>query len=163
MWSTPLVTHKYQSIVLVQRLNTRDELGFERRWCCWRCWWRLPSPRWESCWWWWWRWFPPFGREVPPAESLRRRAKVLLPKFRLETAALRPESPPLIFSRSKWLIYQKRGTKGGLGWAKPTRAHPGVLWSPSAPPPVVIYSSISYIFHKKSPQSFSSFEVVYNR
>ena len=26
-----------------------------------------------------------------------RRAKVLLPKFRLETAALRPESPPLIF------------------------------------------------------------------
>jgi hypothetical protein len=43
----------------------------------------------------------PFGREVPPAESLRRRAKVLLPKFRLETAALHPESTLLIFSRSK--------------------------------------------------------------
>ena len=43
----------------------------------------------------------PSGREVPPAESLRRRAKVLLPKFRLEAAVLRPESPPLIFSRSK--------------------------------------------------------------
>ena len=43
----------------------------------------------------------PSGREVPPAKSLRRRAKVLLPKFRLETAALRPKSPPLIFSRSK--------------------------------------------------------------
>ena len=44
----------------------------------------------------------PFGREVPPAESLRRRAKVLLPKFRLETVALHPESPLLIFfSRSK--------------------------------------------------------------
>ena len=43
----------------------------------------------------------PLGREVPPAESLRRRAKVLLPKFRLETAALRPESPLHIFSRSK--------------------------------------------------------------
>ena len=39
----------------------------------------------------------PFGREVPPAESLRRRAKVLLPKFRLETAVLLPESPLLIF------------------------------------------------------------------
>ena len=39
----------------------------------------------------------PSGREVPPAESLRRRAKVLLPKFRLETAALRPESPPFFF------------------------------------------------------------------
>ena len=30
----------------------------------------------------------PSGREVPLAESLRRRAKVLLPKLRLETAAL---------------------------------------------------------------------------
>ena len=41
------------------------------------------------------------GREVPPAKSLRRRAKVLLHMFRLKAAALRPESPPLIFSRSK--------------------------------------------------------------
>ena len=39
----------------------------------------------------------PYGREVPPVESLCRRAKVLLPKFRLETAALYPESPPLFF------------------------------------------------------------------
>ena len=43
----------------------------------------------------------PSGREVPPAESLRRRAKVLLPKFRLGTAVFRPESLLLIFSRSK--------------------------------------------------------------
>ena len=43
----------------------------------------------------------PSGREVPPAESLRRRAKVVLPKFRLEAAVLRPECPLLIFSRSK--------------------------------------------------------------
>ena len=43
----------------------------------------------------------PSEREVPLAESLRRRAKVLLPKFHLETVALRPESPPLISSRSK--------------------------------------------------------------
>ena len=43
----------------------------------------------------------PSGREVPPAEWLHRRARVLLPKFRLETAALCPESPLLIFSRSK--------------------------------------------------------------
>ena len=41
----------------------------------------------------------PSEREVPPAESAHRRAKVLLPKFRLETAALHPESPLLIFSR----------------------------------------------------------------
>ena len=43
----------------------------------------------------------PFGREVPPAESLHRRAKVLLPKFRLKTAMIRPESSLHIFSRSK--------------------------------------------------------------
>ena len=43
----------------------------------------------------------PSGREVPPMESLCRRAKVLLPKFRLETAMLRPKSPLLLFSRSK--------------------------------------------------------------
>ena len=36
----------------------------------------------------------PSGWEVPPAESLRRRAKVLLPKFRLETAVLSPGCPP---------------------------------------------------------------------
>ena len=42
----------------------------------------------------------PSGREVPPAESLRRREKVLLPKFHLETAVFHPESLLLIFSRS---------------------------------------------------------------
>ena len=43
----------------------------------------------------------PSGREVPPAESHRQRAKVLLPKFCLETASLHPKSPLLIFSRVK--------------------------------------------------------------
>ena len=43
----------------------------------------------------------PYVREVPPAESLHRRAKVLLPKFHLEMAALHPESHLLMFSRSK--------------------------------------------------------------
>ena len=47
----------------------------------------------------------PSGREVPPAESLRRRAKVLLPKFRLEAAALRPEGPPPNFFRFFGNIY----------------------------------------------------------
>ena len=38
----------------------------------------------------------PSGREVPLVESLRRREKVLLPKFCLEAVALHPECPPLI-------------------------------------------------------------------
>jgi hypothetical protein len=57
----------------------------------------------------------PSGREVPLAESARRRAQLLLPKFRLETAALRPESPHLIFSRSGTMIYQKEGLGGLMG------------------------------------------------
>ena len=43
----------------------------------------------------------PLREGSSPTESLRRRPKVLLPKFRLETAVLHPESPLLIFSRSK--------------------------------------------------------------
>ena len=43
----------------------------------------------------------PSGREDPLTESLRRSAKELLPKFPLKTAALCPESPLLIFYRSK--------------------------------------------------------------
>ena len=43
----------------------------------------------------------PSEREVPSAKSLRWRAKVLLPKFHLETVALHPQSLILNFSRSK--------------------------------------------------------------
>ena len=99
----------------------------------------------------------PSGREVPPAESARRRAKVLLPKFRLETAALHPESPLLIFSRSEGPIYQKEGTGGGLGWPPPTGARqgglarPGGWWAHPGSPPVVIPSNIFNIFQKYSP------------
>jgi hypothetical protein len=50
----------------------------------------------------------PFGREVPPAESLRRRAKVLLPKFHLETVALRHESPLLVFFLGQNDLYTRR-------------------------------------------------------
>ena len=39
----------------------------------------------------------PLRKGSSPAELLRWRAKVLLPKFCLETAALCPESPLLIF------------------------------------------------------------------
>ena len=97
---TLLVTHRYQSEVPVQRLNTRVNLGLrgdgfvedvDEYW----------TPKDER--------FvgdddgfdSPFGREVSPAEQLRRSPRLLLPRFRLETVALRLESFLMIFSRSK--------------------------------------------------------------
>ena len=46
----------------------------------------------------------PSRREVSLIEQLHRSPRLVLPKFRLETAALRPESFVLIFSRSKHTI-----------------------------------------------------------
>ena len=69
----------------------------------------------------------PSGREVPLAESLRRSAKVLLPKFRLEMAALRPESPLLIFILGQKDLYTRR-------WApevdRGEHNPPGRAWAP---------------------------------
>jgi len=70
----------------------------------------------------------PSRREVPSAESLRRRAKVLLPRFRLETAALCHESPPLIFFLGQNDLCMRRGApEVGRGEHKP----PGHAWAPS--------------------------------
>ena len=41
----------------------------------------------------------PSRREVSPAEQLRRSPRLVLPKFRLKMAALRPETFSPIFSR----------------------------------------------------------------
>ena len=62
----------------------------------------------------------PSGREVPPAESLRRRAKVLLPKFCLEAAALRPESPPLFFLGFLGIYTRRRAPEVGMGEHNPS-------------------------------------------
>ena len=64
--------------------------------------------------------FSPSRREVPLAESLSRRAKVLLPKFLLETEALCPESPLLIFfSRSNDLYTRRWAPEVGRGGHNP--------------------------------------------
>mgnify|MGYP005841548071 CR=1 FL=1 len=89
----------------------------------------------------------PSRREVPPTESLCQRAQVLLPKFRLETAVLHPESLPLIFFLGQNGLYTRRGApesgRGGhnplvRAWA-PWRAQVGcanlvaLLWYLFAP------------------------------
>jgi hypothetical protein len=67
----------------------------------------------------------PSRREVSSTESLRRRAKVLLPKFHLETAAHHPESLLYNYFRSKSLIYQKMWARSGPGPPRGTRARLG--------------------------------------
>ena len=59
----------------------------------------------------------PSEREVPPAESLRRRAKVILPKFRLETAVLLPKVFPLNFFLGQNDLYTRRWAPK-VGWAE---------------------------------------------
>ena len=67
----------------------------------------------------------PSGREVPPAESLCRRAKVLLPKFRLETAALCPEKSYPYFLGQDDLYARRWALEVGLGEHDP----PGRAWA----------------------------------
>jgi hypothetical protein len=79
---------------------------------------------------------------------------VLLPKFCLETAVLHPESPPLIFSRVKWLIYQKGGPGDGPGWAAPTMARLGGLarrgrWCPPGGPLWYLFAPVFFIYSTK--------------
>ena len=57
----------------------------------------------------------PSQREVSPTEQLHRSPRLVLPRFRLEMAALRPESFLLIFSRAKDTLYQKMGIGGFPG------------------------------------------------
>ena len=72
----------------------------------------------------------PSGREVPPAESLRRRAKVCLPKFRLETAALCPESPLLIYFYVEMTYILEDGHRR---WAEEGTTHQGAPGLPGMP------------------------------
>ena len=69
----------------------------------------------------------PSGREVPPAESPHRRAKVLPPKFRLETVALYPESLLSIFFLGQNDLYTRRWAPevGRGGHNPPGRAQVG--------------------------------------
>ena len=72
----------------------------------------------------------PSGREVPPAESFRRRAKVLLPKFHHETAALRPESPLLIVFEVEMTYIPEDGHRR---WPWVSTTHQGAPGLPGVP------------------------------
>ena len=109
----------------------------------------------------------PSWREVSPAESLRRRSKVLQPKFRLETVAHHPKSLLYIFLGQMHLYTRKWGPEVGQGLHEvPGRAWgvacPGASWAPGWPPLVLFASNIFYIFQNNSSWNFSSFGDVQN-
>ena len=90
----------------------------------------------------------PSWREVSPAKHLRRSPRLVPPRFRLETATLRPESFLLIFSRAKDTLYQKMGIEGlpggprGRGCTQGARARPPPSWTVGGPPLVLSSSNI---------------------
>ena len=58
----------------------------------------------------------PSRRDVSPAEQLRQSPRLVLPRFRLETVALHPESFLLIFSRSNTHHIAEDGHRGPARW-----------------------------------------------
>ena len=78
----------------------------------------------------------PSRREVSPAESLRWRPKLLLPRFHLEMAVLRPESFPLIFFQVKTHHIVEDGRRGPAKWPTRPEGAPSTLvdgrWPPYA-------------------------------
>ena len=96
----------------------------------------------------------PSGREVPPAESLHQRAKVLLSMFFLEAAALHSECPLLIFLGQndlytrRWAPEVDRGEHNPPGHAQVGCGHlVSPLWYLLAP--IFLIYSIK-ILHKVS-------------
>ena len=61
----------------------------------------------------------PSRRDVSLAEQLRWSPRLVLPRFRLETAALRPESFLMIFFQGKRHLIPEDGHQGASRW--PTR------------------------------------------
>ena len=72
----------------------------------------------------------PSRRDVSPAEQLRRSPRLVLPRFHLETEALRPKSFLLIFFQGKRHLIPEDGHQGASRW--PTRQgralHPRGQW-----------------------------------
>ena len=146
----------FQSEVLRQRLNTRDALGFEMRWCWWRCWWRLVLPRWENHWWWRWFRFPPPGGKFPWQNLSVGEQKCSCPSSASRRRRTIPKVFSIFFLGQMDLYTRKWGLEAGQGPHEvPGRAwgvaRPGASWAPGWPPLVLLASSIFYLFQNKSP------------
>src|SRR4051812_12912536 len=88
----------------------------------------------------------PSRREVSPAKQLRRSPRLVLPKFRLETGALRPKSFLLIFLGQN-TPYSRRWASGACQVAHKAGARPPPLWMAGGPP-LVLSSPNIFIYSK---------------
>ena len=92
----------------------------------------------------------PSQREVSLAEQLCRSSRLLLPRFRLETAALRPKSSLLIFQVKTLHIAEdghRRANRGATrqGACPGGRARPPPSWTVGGPP-LVLSSPNIFLF-----------------
>ena len=94
----------YQSEVLRQRLNTRDELGFGEEMMLVKMLMEIDLLSMRGSLVMTLVMISPFRREVSPAEQLRQSPRLILPRFRLVAAEFHPVSLPIIFSRVKVMI-----------------------------------------------------------
>src|SRR3989337_4590396 len=109
----------YQSEVLRQRSDTRDELGFGEEMVLVKMLMEIDPLSMRGSLVMMMASMSPSRREVFPAEQLRRSPRLVLPRFHLETAALRPESFLLIFFQVKTHHIVEDGHRGPAKW--PTR------------------------------------------
>ena len=98
----------------------------------------------------------PLPEDVSPAEQLRQSPRLVLPRFRLETAAIHPESLLLIFSRAKDLIQQKMGT-GGLPGGPRGRGRAPTLVDGGWPPSGISSAQYFLLIAKMSFVEFQDF------
>ena len=111
----------------------------------------------------------PSRREVSPAESLRRRAKVLLPWFHLETAAAGPESLLLIFFLGQMASYRGRIVRQWTsvgptspGWRDPGGGARPLPCGPMEAPLRYFFLPVFFIYSKINLQNFTSFWALEN-
>ena len=105
----------------------------------------------------------PSRREVSPAERIHRSPRLLLPRFRLEMAALLPESFLMIFFQGKRHHIAEDGHRGSSRWPTRQGARPPRSWIVGGPPLVLSSPYIFNIFQNWLSWSFRTFGVVQNR
>ena len=102
---------------------------------------------------------PPSQRDASPVEQLRRSARLVLPRFRLETAALFPKA-------SLWFFpghIAKAEHRGPARWPTRQGARPPPSWLVGGPHLVLSFPNVFNIFENQLSWSFRTFGVVHDR